>query len=67
MCYNHQEWRLSPKTPTGEEVLRWGTQRSDFLNEGSVENSNVDPVKLHGIKQRSILFIFLIGRYVLAL
>ena len=53
---NHQEWRLSPEAPTGEEVLRWGTQRSDFLREGGVENSNMDPVKLHGVKRRSILF-----------
>jgi hypothetical protein len=53
---NRQEWRLSPETLTGEEVLRWGTQRSEFLNNGGVENSNMDPVKLHGVKRRSILF-----------
>ena len=53
---NHQEWRLPPEAPTGEEVLRWGTQRSQFLSDGGVENSNTDPVKLHGVKRRSILF-----------
>ena len=53
---NHQEWRLSPETPIGEEVLLWGIQRSEFLNNGGVENSNMDPVKLHGVKRRSILF-----------
>jgi hypothetical protein len=53
---NHQEWRLAPKAPTGEEVMRWGTQRSQFLSNGGVENSNMDLVKLHGVKRKSILF-----------
>jgi len=51
-----QEWQLPPERPIGEEVLRWGTQRSEFLRNGGVENSDVDPVKLHGVKRRSIFF-----------
>jgi len=51
-----QEWQLPPQRPTGEEVLRWGSQRSDFLRNGGVENSDADPVKLHGVKRRSIFF-----------
>jgi len=53
---NDQEWDLAPDRPTGEEVLRWGTERMQFLNNGGVENSNEDPVKFHGVKRRSILF-----------
>jgi hypothetical protein len=53
---NHQEWHMAPDRPTGEEVLRWGTERADFIAEGGAENSNEDPVKLHGVKRRSILF-----------
>lgn len=53
---NHQEWSMGPDRPTGEEVLVWGTARSSFLADGGVENSNGDPVKLHGVKRRSIFF-----------
>ena len=53
---NHQEWQVGPDRPTGEEVLQWGTTRSIFLADGGVENSMGDPVKLHGVKRRSILF-----------
>ena len=53
---NHQEWCMGPDRPTGEEVLEWGTARSTFLADGGVENSNGDPVKLHGVKRRSIFF-----------
>jgi len=54
---NQQEWQLPPARPTGEEVLRWGTQRSNFLRDGGVENSDEDPVKLHGVKRCSIFFL----------
>jgi len=47
---------MGPARPTGEEVLDWGTARSTFLADGGVENSVADPVKLHGVKRRSILF-----------
>jgi hypothetical protein len=53
---NHEEWREPPEAPTGEEVLRWGTERSQFLSNGGVENSINDPVKRHGVKRRSTLF-----------
>ena len=53
---NHQEWQVGPDRPTGEEVLAWGTARSTLIADGGVENSNVDPVKLHGVKRRSIFF-----------
>jgi len=52
----NQEWQLPPQRPTGEEVLRWGCQRSQFLADGGVENSDCDPMKLHGVKRRSIFF-----------
>ena len=52
---NQQEWQLPPKRASGDEVLRWGVQREEFLLDGGVENSDEDPVKLHGIKRRSIL------------
>ena len=51
-----QELQLSPQRPTGEEVLRWGLQRSKYLSSGGVENGNDDPVKLHGVKRHSIFF-----------
>ena len=54
---NQQEWQLPPVRPTGEEVLRWGTERTRFLEEGGVENSDDDPVKLHGVKRCSIFFL----------
>lgn len=47
---------MAPERPTGEEILRWGTERSEFLRDGGVENSSEDPVKLHGVKRRSIFF-----------
>lgn len=53
---NHQEWHIAPERPTGDEVLQWGTTRTDFLEVGGVENSSADPVKLHGVKRRSVLF-----------
>ena len=43
--------------PTCEEVFRWGTQRSSFLANGGLENSDDDPVKLHGVKRCSIFFL----------
>ena len=53
---NQQEWQLAPERPTGEEILQWGTQRMEFLINGGLENSDEDPVKLHGVKHRSIFF-----------
>lgn len=53
---NYPEDGFAPEAPTGDEVLRWGTERSEFLRNGGVENSNLDPVKYHGVKRRSILF-----------
>ena len=47
---------MAPDRPTGEEILQWGTARSNFLAGGGAENSNGDPVKLHGVKRRSIFF-----------
>ena len=56
-CFNNlQEWDLPPVRPTGEEVRGWGVQREDFLRGGGVENSIEDPVKLHGVKRRSIFY-----------
>lgn len=52
----NEEWLLAPQRPSGEEVLRWGSQRSQFLANGGVQNSNEDPVKLHGVKRQSIFF-----------
>ena len=51
---NQQEWQLAPDRPIREEVLRWSTERSDFLRNGGVENSDEDSVKLHGVKRQSI-------------
>jgi len=59
---NHQEWQLPPGRPIGEKVFRWGTQRSNFLAHGRVENLDEDPMKLHGVKHCSIFSSFLIGR-----
>ena len=53
---NHPEWQLAPERPTGEEILQWATEREQFLREGGVENSEDDPVRLHGVKRRSIFF-----------
>jgi hypothetical protein len=53
---NYPEWRFAPKPTIGERILRWGNERQDFFNNGGVENSNLDPVKFHGVKRRSILF-----------
>jgi hypothetical protein len=47
---------VGPDRPTCDEVLQWGTARSMFLADGGVENSMGDPVKLHSVKRRSILF-----------
>ena len=52
----NEEWGLPPERPTGEEIFRWGAQRSQFLANGGVENSSEDPVKLHGVKRESIFF-----------
>ena len=52
----NEEWGLPPERPTGEEIFRWGTQCSQFLANGGVENSSEDPVKLHGVKRESIFF-----------
>jgi hypothetical protein len=53
---NHQEWQVAPDRPTGEEILQWGMARSNFIPDGGAENSAGDPVKLHGVKRRSIFF-----------
>ena len=53
---NHVEWQMAPDRPTGEEILRWGIEREEFLRSGSVKNSESDPVRLHGVKKRSIFF-----------
>ena len=53
---NHQEWQMAPQRPTGEEILRWSTEREEYLRQGGVENSSDNPVRLHGVKRRSILF-----------
>jgi hypothetical protein len=53
---NHPELDMAPERPSGEEVLTWGTERSEFLAAGGQENSYEDPVKRHGVKRRSILF-----------
>jgi len=54
---NQQEWQLPPERLTGEEVCRWGTERSRFLRNGGVENADDDPVKLHGVKRCSVFFL----------
>ena len=53
---NHPELDMAPERPSGEEVLQWGTERSEFLAAGGQENSIEDPVKRHGVKRRSLLF-----------
>jgi hypothetical protein len=53
---NLPELDMAPERPSGEEVLTWGTERSEFLAAGGHENSMEDPVKRHGVKRRSILF-----------
>jgi predicted nucleic acid-binding Zn-ribbon protein len=53
---NHQELDMAPERPSGEEVLQWGTERSEFLEAGGQENTLDDPVKRHGVKRRSLLF-----------
>lgn len=52
----NEEWNLPPERPAGEEVLRWGAKRSQFLVDGGIANSREDPVRLHGGKRRSIFF-----------
>jgi len=53
---NQQEWQLPPARPTGKETFRWGTERSRFLRDRGVENSNDDPVRLHGVKRSGVFF-----------
>jgi len=53
---NQQEWQLPPERPSGEEILRWATSKYDYLRDGGIENAEEDPIKLHGVKRRSILF-----------
>jgi len=53
---NHAKWQIAPDRPTGEEILQWGIEREEFLRAGGVENSDDDPVRLHGVKRRSIFF-----------
>ena len=45
---NHLEWQMAPERSTGEEIFQWSIQRE--------ENSSDDPMRLHGIKRRSIFF-----------
>ena len=47
---------MAPNRPTWEEILRWGCERDNFLRGGGVENTEDDPVKLHGVKRKSIFF-----------
>ena len=53
---NHQEWEVAPVRPSGEEVCRWGMERDEFLRQGGIENSEDDPVRVHGVKRWSTLF-----------
>jgi len=53
---NAQEWQLPPERQSGEDILQWANARSDYLRDGGVENGDEDPVKLHGVKRRSIFF-----------
>ena len=53
---NFPEWDMSPRRPTGAELLRWGIEREAFLREGGQDNSQDDPVKLHGVKRCSALY-----------
>jgi hypothetical protein len=53
---NQEEWDGAPERPTGDEILQWGTERTEYLEGGGVENAGDDPVKYHGVKRRSILF-----------
>jgi len=54
---NEQEWELPPSRPIAEEVFRWGTEKSNFLANGGVKNSDNDPMKWHGVKRASIFFL----------
>ena len=54
---NHQEWEIAPERPTGEEVCRWGTERDEFLRQGGTDSADNDPVRVHGVKQKSIFFM----------
>ena len=41
---------------TGEEIMPQGMERSQWLRNAGVEDSDGDPVKQHGVKRVSILF-----------
>jgi hypothetical protein len=55
-----QELRPAPRRQTGEEILEKAMERLHFLQDQGVhmenENHRGDPVKLHGVKRRSVLF-----------
>ena len=53
---NRSEHSRFPQRRTGVEIMRQGMERSQFLRNGGVEDSNDDPVKQHGVKRVSILY-----------
>ena len=56
-AFNGQsEHRPPPQRRTGAEILHQGRSRADFLRNGGVEDSALDPIKEHGVKRASILY-----------
>ena len=53
---NCPEHGTFPARRTGEQILQEGRERSEWLRNGGVEDSEGDPVKRHGVKRASVLF-----------
>jgi hypothetical protein len=55
-----QEFRPPPRRRIGEEIREYAESRVQFLQEHGLrvdsENNAADPVKIHGVKRRSVLF-----------
>ena len=52
----NQEFREAPIRPSGEDVLRMGEERAQYLAQGGRPDGENDPVKLHGVKRVSSLY-----------
>lgn len=53
----NQEWREPPRRPTGEDIVHMGEERALYVTSGGRVDGENDPVKVHGVKRLSVLFL----------
>ena len=51
------ELREAPQRPSGEEIIRMGQDREQYLAEGGRLDGENDPVRVHGVKRVCALYV----------